>query len=367
MPNNEARKRLKKRMLDRWENEGGKITSDSTTVKSGPRSSRKGDRSRQAASRRTSTGGTEASRAKKRKPTRAPGGAMKLLIATDSAISTEVLVGAVGVRPWPEGTMAHVLSVVADADVPEELWREESYTKNAVLREMERRGQQITPLAVARLAEIGIPAEVVVTRGDPRHLISFFARKWSSDLIFMRAHVRKDYMHWMLGSVARAIVATSPCTVQIVRDAMKGRTHTLDSGRKVLLATDGSEFSDEAARALAARPWPKGSEFKIVGVEEPWVIKPSDVKAHKAVTSAEGVLASAGLKATGSVHSGNAKEVILAEAKSWGADLIVVGSHGRRGLKRFLLGSVSEAVAMNAHCSVVVVHGPARPSRKERK
>jgi len=46
---------------------------------------------------------------------------MKLLIAVDSGISTEVLVGAIGVRPWPDGTTAHVLSVVADTDVPEEL------------------------------------------------------------------------------------------------------------------------------------------------------------------------------------------------------------------------------------------------------
>ena len=367
MPNYEARKRLKKKMLDRWENEGGKIAADSTTRESTPLSRRKSDHSRQSVSRRTSTVGTGASQTKKRKLTHAQDRAMKLLIATDSSISTEVLIGALGVRPWPEGTTAHVLSVVTEADVPEDLWREESYTKNAVRREMERRGQQITALAVGHLREVGIPAEVVVTRGDPRHLISFFARKWSSDVIFVRAHVRKDYVHWMLGSVARAIVATAPCTVQIVRDAVKGRTHTLESPRKVLLATDGSEFSDEAARALAARPWPKKSEFKIVSVEETWLIKPSDVKAHKAVKSAEEVLASAGLKATGAVHSGNAKEVILQEAKNWGADLIVVGSHGRRGFKRFLLGSVSEAVAMNAHCSVVVVRGPARPSSKVRK
>ena len=71
---------------------------------------------------------------------------MKLLIAVDSAISTEVLVGAVGVSPWPDGTTAHVLSVVVDADVPLEVWREFGYGKGAVRREMESRGEQITSL-----------------------------------------------------------------------------------------------------------------------------------------------------------------------------------------------------------------------------
>ena len=287
---------------------------------------------------------------------------MKLLIAVDSGISTDVLVGAVGVRPWPDGTTAHVLSVVADADVPEELWREEGYGKHTVQREMERRGEQITALSVERLREIGIPPEVVVTRGDARFLIPFFARKWSSDLIFVRAHVRKDYAHWMLGSVARAVVASAPCTVQIVRDAGEDHAQTLDSGRRVLLATDGSKTSAQAARAVAARPWPEGSEFRVISVEEPWTIKSSRVRdeneAQDAVSSAEQVLASAGLKATGAVLSGNTKQAILQEAQKWAADLIVVGSHGRRGFRRFLLGSVSEAVAMNAHCSVVVVRAP---------
>ncbi len=291
---------------------------------------------------------------------------MKLLIAVDSAISAEVLVDAVGIRPWPEGTTAHVLSVVADTDVPEEVWREAGYGKSAVHREMERRGEQITSLVIDRLKEVGIPAEVLVTRGDARHLIPFFARKWSSDLIFVRAHVRKDVFHWMLGSVARAVVADAPCTVQIVRDVEGDHAHTLHSGRKVLIATDGSETSTTAAHAVARRPWPEGSEFKIVSVEEPWAIKSSKIGPQEAVTSVQDVLASAGLKATEAVFSGNAKEVILEEARKWDADLIVVGSHGRRGFKRFLLGSVSEAVAMNAHCSVVVVRAAARASRKAR-
>ena len=289
---------------------------------------------------------------------------MKLLIAVDSANSTEVLVAAVGIRPWPKGTTAHVLSVVVDADVPLEVWREFGYGKDTVRREMENRGNQITSLAVERLKELRIPAEVVVTRGNPRVLIPFFARKWSSDLIFVRAHARKDFEHWMVGSVARSVLTSAPCTVQIVRDQPKDHARTLDSARRVLLATDGSETSMAAAAALAGRPWPEGSEFKIVSVEEPWLIRSTSPTLN--VNSAEEVLASAGLKATAVVLSGNPKEVILEEEKKWNADLIVVGSHGRRGFKRFLLGSVSEAIAMNARCSVVVVRDPARPFRRSR-
>jgi nucleotide-binding universal stress UspA family protein len=290
---------------------------------------------------------------------------MKLLIAVDSTTSAEVLVDAVGIRPWPEGTTAHMLSVIADMDVPEEVWREYGYGKIAVQREMETRGEQITPVA-KRLEEIGIAVEVVVARGDARHLISFYARKWSSDLILVRAHVRKDVTHRMLGSVARAVVTASPCTVQIVRDVGEDRAHTLHSRRRVLLATDGSETASIAAEQLARRPWPDGSEFRIVTVEEPWAIKSSRLDPQEAVSRAEQVLASAGLEASGEVLSGNPREIILNDAKKWNADLIVVGSHGRRGFKRFLLGSVSEAVAMNAHCSVVVVRRAAPTSRKAR-
>ena len=291
---------------------------------------------------------------------------MKLLIAAESASSTEVLVDAVGVRPWPEGTTAHVLSVVVDAEIPLEVWREFGYGKEAVRREMENRGNQITSLAVERLREVRIPAEVVVTRGNPRVLIPFFARKWSSDLIFVRAHVRRDFEHWMVGSVARSVMASAPCTVQIVRDQpqAQAQAHTLDSPRRVLLATDGSETSLAAATALAGRPWPEGSEFKIVTVEEPWLIRPTSTILN--VNRAAEVLAAAGLKATEAVLSGNPRDVILEEAKKWDADLIVVGSHGRSGFKRFLLGSVSEAIAMNAHCSVVVVRDSARRSRASR-
>jgi nucleotide-binding universal stress UspA family protein len=60
------------------------------------------------------------------------------------------------------------------------------------------------------------------------------------------------------------------------------------------------------------------------------------------------------------VVEGYPKEAILAEAERWGADLIVVGSHGYRGLTRLWLGSVSQAVASHAGCSVEIVRAPGK-------
>jgi len=69
-------------------------------------------------------------------------------------------------------------------------------------------------------------------------------------------------------------------------------------------------------------------------------------------------LRSAGINVSTAIAQGNPKSIILDEAKVWGADLIVLGSHGRKGLERFLVGSVSDAVLRHAHCSVEIVRLP---------
>jgi nucleotide-binding universal stress UspA family protein len=66
----------------------------------------------------------------------------------------------------------------------------------------------------------------------------------------------------------------------------------------------------------------------------------------------------AGIKVEFIQEIGNPGPVICELAKTWGADLIVVGSHGRKGLSEMLLGSVSNYVVHHATCSVMVVHEP---------
>jgi len=140
---------------------------------------------------------------------------------------------------------------------------------------------------------------------------------------------------------------------------------------KILLATDGSTFSDAAAREVARRHWDSGSELKVISVVEPPTAAPPEAVVMSAEYFRDAEKASADaldkamsilkagenkeLNITTATLAGSPKKMILEEAERWGADLIVVGSHGYKALRRFLLGSVSQAVALHANCSVEIV------------
>jgi nucleotide-binding universal stress UspA family protein len=86
------------------------------------------------------------------------------------------------------------------------------------------------------------------------------------------------------------------------------------------------------------------------------------------VKQVAGKLREAGFKASEAVDVGDAKTKIVDTATDWPADLIVLGSHGWKGLNRFLLGSVSDAVARHAPCSVEIVREPpVRDATKNQK
>lgn len=143
---------------------------------------------------------------------------------------------------------------------------------------------------------------------------------------------------------------------------------------KILLAVDDSPTSRAAVEAVAAQFPPKQTEVRVLHVVEPIAVTPPpemaagyfpELKeaAEKAKAWVEGVvekLRSAGFTASSAVEKGDARSVIVDTAAAWPADLIVLGAHGRKKLDRFLLGSVSEAVARHARCSVEVVRGASR-------
>jgi len=136
---------------------------------------------------------------------------------------------------------------------------------------------------------------------------------------------------------------------------------------KILLAVDDSKFSQAAAQAVIAYHQKPGLEVRVLHAAEPPALfmapemaeyippEETEKQANAIVAKALETLRSAGVNASAAVLQGDPKSVIIDEAAAWGADLIVLGSHGRKGLQRFLLGSVSDAVVRHALCSVEVV------------
>jgi len=147
---------------------------------------------------------------------------------------------------------------------------------------------------------------------------------------------------------------------------------------KILLAIDGSPCSNAAVEEVARRPWPQGSIVKVLTVVESspsvaitpevWALPPNYFEELDAALRQQGrnivEHALQKLKANMTVLTdailapGSPRPTILDEAERWGADLIVMGSHGYGVWKRLLLGSVSQAVVSHAKCSVEVVRCP---------
>jgi nucleotide-binding universal stress UspA family protein len=137
---------------------------------------------------------------------------------------------------------------------------------------------------------------------------------------------------------------------------------------------DGSPGSEAAVEAVAERVWPPGSEARVIVVDDPLVPSPfghlippvmrwveesnreERAWVQQMADEASKRLRRAELTVSSSVVEGDPKRVLVEQAEAWGADCIFVGSHGfGNRLERFLLGSVSAAVAARAHCSVEVV------------
>lgn len=146
---------------------------------------------------------------------------------------------------------------------------------------------------------------------------------------------------------------------------------------KILVAIDDSKSSDAAIQAVIRHMRTEGAEVKILHALEPLLMIPEfsssgnmqnliatekarKEKADKLVAEAEEALRGAGFRAETLIEEAEPRAAIIDHAAKWKADLIVVGSHGYRGLDRFLMGSVAEFVTRHASCSVEVVRIPDR-------
>ncbi len=307
--------------------------------------------------------------------------ALKVLIAVDGSDSSLAVIDQAARLPWAGQSEILIIGI---AEMPAPIMAGPLPMPGTYYQEWEQALEDQAEANVARAVERfsaggGNPA-LVVTRtikGHTKEAILDEAANFGANLIMIGTHGYNALERAWLGSVSRTVAAHAKCSVEVVRPVKTTR----GGGLRLLVAVDGSPFGEAAVAEVVKRPWPAGSEVKVitaihlpfVPTPETWALpdeyyaeaeRASREQAEKILHRAGEILQTdeTGLSFSTEAILGHAEEVILAVAREWEADLILLGSHGHRAWERFLLGSVSQAVAWHAHCSVEIVRRDAPQS-----
>ncbi len=212
----------------------------------------------------------------------------------------------------------------------------------------------------------GVDCEIIARHSEnPYESIVDEARKNKVDMIIMGRRGRTGLKRVLMGSVTARVIGHSPCNVLVVPQAAR------ITCKKILVATDGSKYSLAAASEAVGIAKRCGAVLVVVSVvpsesASPFDIVRSDMQrdliarkeldeAEKNISELSKLAEREGIKAECLVVGGRPSEAIVDEAEKGNIDLIVVGSHGRTGMERLLMGSVTERVVGRADCAVLVV------------
>ena len=310
---------------------------------------------------------------------------MKILIAYDGSDCAEAALDDLKRAGLPVRAEAHILSV-AEAWLPppppssyEEVEQAREVKVPADLKRVYARTSAAVKEALALAArareqvKTNFPLWDVLAEtgsGSPAWELVFKADQWRPDLIVVGSHGRNAVGRFVLGSISQRVLTEARCSVRIAR----GRVEEPGSPLRMIIGIDGSPGSEAAVRAVAIRMWPQGSEARLVVVDDPLIpayvgdlipplartIEEDKAEelawAEKIAAQSVALLHGSEIKVTRVLRQGDPKHELPRAAEEWGADCIFVGSTGfSNRLERFVLGSVSAAVAARAHCSVEVV------------
>ena len=208
----------------------------------------------------------------------------------------------------------------------------------------------------ARLEDI--PVRLHNLLGSPREALPQLAAQEKVDLIVMSSHGRSGFARWLLGSVAESVLRQSPCPLLLVRPEAAPTTAEF---KNILVPVDGSEISQAVLQQmpalLAASPGARITVLRASGLsfqDHAQVVDPAALEQFMQHLETEiASLQVEGYEMQYRVVDGEASDAILTLAEELGSDLIAMSTHGRSGLKRFFLGSVTEKVARRAACPVL--------------
>ncbi|WP_144900991.1 universal stress protein [Halobellus captivus] len=224
-------------------------------------------------------------------------------------------------------------------------------------KEVEAELEDLVTDAAARVQDAGVDVSTAVEAGFPHEEILHVVEDHAVDLIAMGTHGRRGLGRFVLGSVAEKVVRLSPVPVLTVRTEATGQRPYRD----IVIPTDGSDAAAPAERWGVDLAEEFGAELHALSVVPEGPVRSSETvdayeeMARAALDRVAARGASFAVDVSETIEYGVPHRVIVDRCKDTDADLVVLGTHGRTGVERFVLGSVAEKVVRLSETPVLVV------------
>jgi hypothetical protein len=267
-------------------------------------------------------------------------GLRRLLLATDGSQYSE---GAVREAISLAKQCSAILYVVSVAEVPTD---NEGFTVQRVEEMLEAEIRKKLEALKSEASNQGVTCETIVETGEPAAVIVNTAEKKRADLIIMGRRGLKGLAKALMGAVATRVIGVVPCDVLMVPRAARIECRT------VLVATDGSAHAKNAVAKSITLAKECGSRLIALSAMR------DESERNEAQANVSKVV-ELGLQEGVAVEPltplGRSFDTIVETAGGRGVDLIVMGTYGKSGFKKFFMGSSTEKVVGRAGCAVLVV------------
>lgn len=317
---------------------------------------------------------------------------MKILFAADGSEHAQSALQVILQRSWQEGVIVKLISVVEPLHPKLEVAFDKFKfglgalaldAQKSVRETITAKANEFGAALKEKFGERSVTVEVL--EGRDKDKIIEECKNYAPDLLIIGAHGLPD-APIAAGSVTDAVISHARSSIEILKIASPAiMVKELENQQpieedKYLIALDDSECSQKTLKHILERAWGQNAKFTIISVVEPlpfemyqrigpWEgfsnygelieqtraaqLEIADKLVAEAAAALKAKFPQAEVQAE--ILEGSARDQILAKAASWPADLIIMGSHGRRGVTEFVLGSVSKSVTTASPCSVLIV------------
>jgi len=309
-----------------------------------------------------------------------PAGGPRILFATDGSQGSAMAEGYACVLAQSWGASLTVMSVL---EFPPGM--DPDYAVNRLYLDglMKEATEKLTELK-ARAVDLGISVESHLATGIPSEEVLAVARTQGVELIVVGTRGKTGLEHILLGSTAERIIRRAPCPVLAVpmekqnADESSSTEKPSTALKRMLVPVDFSDCSLDALEYGALVAQRSNASLKLLHVLEPVSYgldftlphiaqrESSKTAITKRLSDLASTLASVGLATDFLIAGGLPADSILDTARAQSVDVIVMGTHGRRGLSHALFGSVAESVLRRSSCPVLTVRSPKLPSGHRR-